>query len=336
MGPSLPKDDDDEEDWYSLDSKIKIWMYSSVDANFLNSANLQNAGSHAFSIGITEVLNTNLLVELSADDIEYVYQRSPGKILGITVPTFEALTQFGTATITTKNIGELEASYSLTFDCSSGVSQMEEQFYIMQPNEVITRSFKLYPTTDQAAKYACSAILKDSDFSEVDRAECQFTTTATVIENGSQICGIDYGMVWQISSLEKVAAVVLLWLLHQKGLFDPIYDWWEDHIWTSDERNDNGWKHGRNDDLSLIHLKKNHRHEKRHHKHDVQRRRSNHTEHRHNNIIGESDYNYYLHHVHKEKHKHGRIKNSGISQHVHDDRARHHHRRRKERIPLAE
>lgn len=41
-------------------------------------------------------------------------RRSPGKITSITVPTFEALTQFGTATITTKNIGEMEASYSLT------------------------------------------------------------------------------------------------------------------------------------------------------------------------------------------------------------------------------
>ncbi|KAL7182961.1 hypothetical protein ACSBR1_041614 [Camellia fascicularis] len=157
-----------------------------------------NSGSHSFSIGITEVLNTNLLIELSADDIEYVNQRSPGKILSITVPTFEALTQFGTATITTKNIGEVEASYSLTispmnlsysltFDCSTSVGQMEEQYYIMKPKEITTRSFKLYPTTDQAAKYVCAAILKDSGFSEVDRAECQFTTTATVIENESQI-----------------------------------------------------------------------------------------------------------------------------------------------------
>lgn len=32
-----------------------------------------------------------------------------------------------------------------------------------------------------------AAILKDSDFSEVDRAECQFMTTATVLENGSQV-----------------------------------------------------------------------------------------------------------------------------------------------------
>lgn len=32
-----------------------------------------------------------------------------------------------------------------------------------------------------------TAILKDSDFSEVDRAECQFTTTATVLDNGTQV-----------------------------------------------------------------------------------------------------------------------------------------------------
>lgn len=35
----------------------------------------QNAGTHSFSIGVTEVLNSNLLIELSADDIDYVYQR---------------------------------------------------------------------------------------------------------------------------------------------------------------------------------------------------------------------------------------------------------------------
>lgn len=85
----------------------------------------------------------------------------------------------------------------------------------MKPKEEVTRSFKLYPTTDHAAKYVCAgkgtfgfkmtddmpiemnlrkihvylsaAILKDSDYNEVDRAECQFSTTATVLENGSQV-----------------------------------------------------------------------------------------------------------------------------------------------------
>jgi hypothetical protein len=40
--------------------------------------------------------------------------RSPGKIMDISVSTFEALSQVGVAKINTKNIGELEASYRLT------------------------------------------------------------------------------------------------------------------------------------------------------------------------------------------------------------------------------
>jgi hypothetical protein len=36
---------------------------------------LQSAGVYSFSVGITEVLNTNLVVELSADDIVYDYRR---------------------------------------------------------------------------------------------------------------------------------------------------------------------------------------------------------------------------------------------------------------------
>ncbi|KAI5312451.1 hypothetical protein L3X38_041624 [Prunus dulcis] len=56
----------------------------------------------------------------------------------------------------------------------------------MKPKETTPRAFKLYPATDQAAKYVCAAILKDFDYKEVDRAECQFSTTSTVLDNGSQ------------------------------------------------------------------------------------------------------------------------------------------------------
>ncbi|KAM0842359.1 hypothetical protein ACQ4PT_058401 [Festuca glaucescens] len=110
------------------------------------------------SFGITELVNTNLLIELSADDIDYVYQRSPGKIISISVPTFEALSQVGTAQVTIKNIGKLEASYSLTV-----CIVMEITFF--------------------------------------------FASTFSYV---------------------FLHIAVLLWLLHQKGLFDPLYDWWED------------------------------------------------------------------------------------------------------------
>ncbi|RAL52657.1 hypothetical protein DM860_007425 [Cuscuta australis] len=323
-----------------------------------------NAGSHAFSIGITEVLNTNLLIELSADDIEYVYQRSPGKIMDIAAPTFEALTQSGTATITTKNIGEVEASYSLTFDCSGGVSQMEEQFYIMKPNELVTRAFKLNPSSDQAANYLCSAILKDSDFNEVDRAECQFSTTATAFDNGTQVpfqppktgvhgffetlqqlwnkllagltdfftgencrtkcvrffdvsCHIQYICLNWIVLVALLLAIfptlmVLVWLLHQKGVFDPLYDWWEDHFSPVPHH------HHEQAYLKRRHDHHHHKHHRRpHHHHHLEAHKGVRTT-RHPPPTGSAtDYHYFLHHVHKDKDKHHRAAT-----------AFHHHRHR--------
>ncbi|URD72668.1 Male gamete fusion factor [Musa troglodytarum] len=288
-----------------------------------------------------------------------VERRSPGKILSIKIPTFEALSQFGTATITTKNIGELEASYSLTFHCLSGVSYMAEQFFIMKPDEEVTRSFYIYPTTDQAARYQCAAILKGSDFSVLDQAECQFTTTATVLENGSQIVPADelkkneinsffdaikgaWSMMWSglvdfftgktcschiqyvcvswivmfgllLASLPT--GTVLLWLLHQKGFFDPIYDWWDDRLKGRKKRNRINSKHAK--DVK----KPGHRHQKEndrdvHHKHkpipshDGKKPKSSHTHRvRHEHIhlgLAENDRYHRKHdtHLHLVRHKH--------------------------------
>ncbi|RWW17689.1 hypothetical protein GW17_00018366, partial [Ensete ventricosum] len=100
---------------------------------------------------------------------------SPGKILSIKIPTFEALSQFGTATITTKNIGELEASYSLTV-CLLNLNPWASIVSLSKWCKLHGENF-----------FSCAAILKGSDFSVLDQAECQFTTTATVLENGSQV-----------------------------------------------------------------------------------------------------------------------------------------------------
>ncbi|KDO63546.1 hypothetical protein CISIN_1g005351mg [Citrus sinensis] len=380
----------------------QLWNYREADQNRINRNQLPlygvegrfermnqhpNAGSHSFSIGVTEVLNSNLLIELRADDIEYVYQRSPGKIISVIIPTFEALTQFGVATITTQNTGEVEASYSLTFDCSTGVTLMEEQYFIIKPKETSIRSFKIYPTTNQAAKYTCSAILKDSDFSEVDRAECQFSTMATVLDNGSQItpfqppkssindffesiesigkklweglrdfitgkacrrkcssffdfsCHIQYICLSWLVLFGLVLAIfptvlVLLWLLHQKGLFDPLYDWWDDHF-QSDNQRIRDFRSRRIDvDHPHVHVRKHHKQEGRHHKLEARRRRCGiHSDHKHKHSDRDTDYYYYLHHVQKDKHKHGRSKNSSVMQQLYLDTGKNdhigHHRRRK-------
>ncbi|KAG4386328.1 hypothetical protein GLYMA_11G026100v4 [Glycine max] len=343
-----------------------------------------SAGSYSFSIGITEVLNTNLVLELSANDVEYVYQRSPGKIISVSVPTFAALTQFGVATITTKNTGEVEASYSLTFNCSKDITLMEEQFLIMKPNEVTTQSCKIYPTTDQASKYFCAAVLKDSDYNEVDRAECQFATTATVLDNDTQgmpfqpqetsinsffdsiesiwnkiwtsltefitgktcrekcsgffdfKCHIQYVclswvMMFGLFLTIFLTVLVLLWLLHQKGLFDPLYDWWEDILGADEQiimdkrkfKIDKGHHH--------IHENKHHKQEHWHSNYSAQNRRRTTYEHMHKRSERNFDYFDDLHHVHKEMHKYEHKKqNMDNVQHIVDHPAHHKHRKKRD------
>lgn len=119
------------------------------------------------------------------------------------------------------------------------------------------------------------------------------------------------------------AVLVLVWLLHQKGIFDPIYDWWEDHFSIPLGSRSSLMHHSSPHQLKL-HLKRHHhkQHETRHHHHlhhhhhhKHQRRttiRHHHT-HRHPTSQGQADdYHYYLHHVHKDNH--GRAKgSSGIN-----------------------
>ncbi|KAK1322584.1 Protein HAPLESS 2 [Acorus calamus] len=127
-------------------------------------------------------------------------------------------------------------------------------------SEIATRSFKLYLTTDKAAKYECTAILKASDFSEIDRSVCQFSTTATVLDNGTQFAstfgtkksGIN-GFFEGIESTWKKMwnVVVLLWLLHQKGFFDHLYDWWDNHFQSEKQINVVPRRHGK--DVERLH-----------------------------------------------------------------------------------
>ncbi|QCD91634.1 Generative cell specific-1 [Vigna unguiculata] len=362
-----------------------------------------SAGSYSFSIGITEVLNTNLVLELSANDVEYVYQRSPGKIISVSVPTFEALTQFGVAIITTKNTGEVEASYSLTFNCSKDITLMEEQFLIMKPNEITTRSFKLYPSNDQASKYFCAAILKDSDYNEVDRAECQFATTATVLDNGTQgmpfqppetslngffdsienlwnklwttltefvtgrtcrqkcsgffdfKCHIQYVCLSWVMMFGLFLAIfptvlVLLWLLHEKGLFDPLYDWWDDLLDADEQIIMDKRKIITNKGHHHIHDNNHHKQELRRPNYSAQYRRRTGYErklkhsgrnsdyfddlrHVHKEMHKHSDYYGHSHHVHKEMHKHGhKKKNMDNRQHTADHPAHHKHRKKEGKL----
>lgn len=106
-----------------------------------------------------------------------------------------------------------------------------------------------------------------------------------------------------------------------KGLFDPIYDWWDDHFRTDNHSIRTTRRHRIDiDHPHHIHVEKHHQHKVRHHKYGAQyKRRSIHGSRMHNHSERGSDYNFYLHQIHKEKHKHRRGRNSSVIEQIGDD-----------------
>ena len=52
-----------------------------------------------------------------------------------------------------------------------------------------------------------------------------------------------------------VAAIMLLWVLHQKGFFDPLYDWWDDIFSFGSRKSRTYSKPGNEFRQSLTHVK---------------------------------------------------------------------------------
>ncbi|GLJ26960.1 hypothetical protein SUGI_0527880 [Cryptomeria japonica] len=144
------------------------------------------AGPNSFSIGILEPLNSRIILEIKADDIRFTVNKSPGKITAIFIPHFEALSQFGNASIFTINTGELEASYSLHFSCQEGVNPMLDQQYSMKPTEVVACMFEVIINKANTSTFNCTAILKNSGFEEVDRQDTWFTIDNVAYNTGNQ------------------------------------------------------------------------------------------------------------------------------------------------------
>lgn len=116
------------------------------------------------------------------------------------------------------------------------------------------------------------------------------------------------------------AVVVLLWLLHQKGLFDPVYDWWEDRFGVGTQKNSVNRKYGqppishhREEDDNHPHRSHHHNQEARHHRYDAHNRQRS-SRYRANHPELASDRHHHKHHHHHHHHHH----RSHMDRHKHE------------------
>ncbi|KAI5060382.1 hypothetical protein GOP47_0024802 [Adiantum capillus-veneris] len=143
-----------------------------------------NEGSYSrFLLPLQEITKSIITLELNADNVKFLVNRSPGKILSMTTPKFEALSRDGVAKIVVSNVGELLAGFFLGVNCSSGIKAM---VLSLEPNKPKTTEFSLSTTSDKAQALECVARLRDSAGEIADQVSSMVFITATTYINFSK------------------------------------------------------------------------------------------------------------------------------------------------------
>ncbi|CAI5513237.1 unnamed protein product [Closterium sp. Naga37s-1] len=144
-------------------------------------------GSLSIALVVTQRLNSLITLEIAADDVTFIKNRSPGRIVSVAAPLFEAMSSEGRVDIRIANSGSLDADFTLTIqNCSSGVLPIPAQERSIAAGATAAFTFLLQLQDSLESQRSCLVVLYDAISSVADVAPLAFTTNATVDNRGAQ------------------------------------------------------------------------------------------------------------------------------------------------------
>ncbi|KAI5078576.1 hypothetical protein GOP47_0006247 [Adiantum capillus-veneris] len=138
-------------------------------------------------IPLNQTQNSIVVLELSADNLEFIVSRSPGKIISVKSSKFAALSHDGYSDVTVVNTGELVAAFTLGVDCPVGIQASPAVTMSLRPNEPKTQHFELNAESSTSQTFNCSVRLRDSEGEVADVIDAYVSVTATQFTNVSKI-----------------------------------------------------------------------------------------------------------------------------------------------------
>ncbi|XP_073387331.1 uncharacterized protein [Physcomitrium patens] len=143
--------------------------------------------SRVLTITLDQIMTSVVTLEVEASGMEFFVNRSPGKIISASVPTFEAYTRYGQMEVVVQNTGTIVSLYFIQVHaCSSGIIDPEEKQETIAPGASATVKFDLETIDDKANIHTCKVDLLDSFAVNVFSQICQFQTTQTENSKGDQ------------------------------------------------------------------------------------------------------------------------------------------------------
>ncbi|KAF2076654.1 hypothetical protein CYY_002024 [Polysphondylium violaceum] len=139
------------------------------------------------SVQYAQPHTTLLSIVVTADDLQFVVNISPGKIIRADVKTFEAMSIDGTLTVDIKNIGTIHADYIIAVvNCTIGIAAVPYQQSTIQPNSVASFKFDIRTISEIPMEAFCYVDLSNELGDLLDSVKVLFNVTETVIDYGAQ------------------------------------------------------------------------------------------------------------------------------------------------------
>lgn len=134
------------------------------------------------------IQNTLLTLNIKADAIRFITNRSTGVIAAATIGNFITFTQDGVIYVVAVNTGSLTSQYILTVTtCTTpGVLPVPAQEDSIAPLDSWNTTFQIFSQNLFSSKDSCTVSLYDSVYNLLDQVIVYFNTTAYVQNEGSQ------------------------------------------------------------------------------------------------------------------------------------------------------
>ncbi|EGG21289.1 hypothetical protein DFA_01170 [Cavenderia fasciculata] len=150
-------------------------------------ASLDSSSSQAnrfIKIQIDQIHQTQISLELKADQLRVIMNTSPGKIIEAYVKTFEAMSNNGVLVASIKNTGVIVAEYDVQVkNCSQEINPIPAQRSSIAGGQYKTLQFDITTQSELKDTYYCYVDLLNGNAELLDSKLVYFNVSETVIKN---------------------------------------------------------------------------------------------------------------------------------------------------------
>jgi len=197
-----------DEDVARVDRGERPFWFPAQHGKFVGAKTHKETDKSVFAYELEETVNSIVSLEISADDVIYIYSRSTGEIVRAQADNFEASSGNGKMSVIIRNTGHVTAEFTVTVEkCTKGLHMIGERSLSIYAQKTSPVGFSLMTTGFKGGAFVCEVTLFDArraklagrniTFNTSSPCMCEQTTCRCVCDEGGGVkCITKEGKFW--------------------------------------------------------------------------------------------------------------------------------------------